>query len=114
MGKYDAAPTPAAGLIRLARDKAGLTQSQLADRAGVNQQVVSAYETGRREPTLPMLAKLVAAAGYEMRIALSPFDDHDATVESFLAALPPEHRAEVERQARERAAAAGLRRVRDH
>ena len=76
MGKYDAAPTVAAGLIRLARAKAGLTQKELARRAGVSQQAISAYETGRKEPTLPTLLRLVGGAGYELRFRLEPADHH--------------------------------------
>ena len=79
MGKFDPAPTLAAGLLRLARDKAHMTQAELASNAGISQQAVSAYETGRKEPTLPTLQRLLAAAGLEMRIRLEPIDDHDAT-----------------------------------
>ena len=112
MGKYDPAPTLAAGLIRLARSKAGLTQQQLASRAGVSQQVVSAYETGRQEPTLPSLQRLIGAAGFEMRIHLEPIDDHDETVEAWIRALPPETRAEIERHQRQRVERARLDRIR--
>ncbi len=48
MGKYDPAPTFAAGLIRSARDMANLTQAGLAELAGMTQQAISAYETGRK------------------------------------------------------------------
>ncbi len=112
MGKYDPAPTLAAGLLRTARDKADMTQAQLAAAAGVSQQAVSAYETGRKEPTLPTLQRLIAAAGLEMRIRLEPLDDHDSSLETMLAALPPARRAELEAVTRERAAAARLRRTR--
>jgi transcriptional regulator with XRE-family HTH domain len=114
MGKYDVAPTMAAGLVRLARDTAGMTQAQLAAAAGVTQQSISAYETGRKEPTLPTLKRMLAAAGLEMRIRLEPIDRHDEVLRSTLEALPLEARAELEQSSRERAAAARLRRVRGH
>ena len=38
----------------------------LAARAGVTQSVISAYESGHRQPSLPTLAALVGAAGYEL------------------------------------------------
>ena len=38
----------------------------LAARAGVTQSVISAYESGHRQPSLPTLAALVEAAGYEL------------------------------------------------
>lgn len=112
MGKYDAAPTVAAGLLRLARIKADLTQAELAERAGVSQQVVSAYETGRREPTLPTLERLLAGAGLGIRIKLEPVDDHDDSLRRFLESLPPAERAEIEQQQRDRTEQARLDRVR--
>ena len=112
MGKYDAAPTLAAGLLRTARDRADLTQQQLADEAGVTQQAISVYETGRQEPTLPTLIKLLAAAGYEMRIRLEPIDYHDESLEQFIASLPPDQRVELEEARWRRTEEARLRRVR--
>lgn len=113
MAKYDAAPTLAAGLIRLARQKAELTQSELAIRAGLSQQAVSAYETGRKEPTLPTLERLIDAAGLEMRIHLAPRSDHDASIDEFLAGLPVTVRSEIELDRREGAASARIRRIRN-
>jgi transcriptional regulator with XRE-family HTH domain len=114
MGKYDVAPTLAAALIRLARNKVGLTQTELGKRAGVDQQVISAYETGRREPTMPTLARLLAAAGFEMRIQLAPLDDHDSSILEYLDTLPPDIRVLVEKSARDRVDQARLRRTRGH
>ena len=54
-----------------ARLRAGLTQDAVARRAGVSQSVVSAYEKGRREPTLPTLRRLVDATGTRLEIDLS-------------------------------------------
>lgn len=59
-------------LLREARKQAGLTQRQLADRAGVTQSVIAAYESGTREPALPTLAALVEAAGIILTIELGP------------------------------------------
>ncbi len=57
-------------LLRSARQRARLTQSQLAERAGVTQSVISAYEAGRRQPSLPTLSALIAATGYELDLQL--------------------------------------------
>lgn len=57
-------------LLRSARHRARMTQAQLADRAGVTQSVVSAYEAGRRQPSLPTLRALIAATGYELDLQL--------------------------------------------
>ena len=56
--------------LRRARSAAGLTQRELADRAGVTQGVVSVYESGRRQPSLPTFVGLLRAAGYEVDLNL--------------------------------------------
>ena len=62
----DQATETAAALLRRARTGAGLSQAELAARAGVTQSVISAYESGHRQPALPTLAALIEAAGYEL------------------------------------------------
>ncbi len=42
----------------------------LAARAGVTQSVISAYESGQRQPSIPALARLVGAAGFEVTLGL--------------------------------------------
>lgn len=59
-------------LIREARRRAGLSQTELARRSSVAQSVISAYESDRREPGLAMLTKLIEAAGYELVVDLRP------------------------------------------
>jgi uncharacterized protein len=58
--------TSAGSLLRDTRRRAGLSQVELAQRAGVTQSVVSAYESGARQPSLPMLGRLVAATGFDL------------------------------------------------
>jgi hypothetical protein len=58
----------AGSLLRRARTSAGLSQAELAARAGVTQSVISAYESGHRQPALPTLAALIEAAGSELVI----------------------------------------------
>lgn len=110
MAKYDTAPTVASGLLRLARHKASLTQRQLAQTAGVTQQAVSAYETGRMEPTIPTLQRLLAAAGLEMRITLEPLTDDG--LDEWMAGLPDGTAERAAAMADTRAAQARLRRIR--
>jgi uncharacterized protein len=63
--------TVAAGIvIRDARRRAGLSQADLARRAKVSQPVISAYESGRREPGFATLVKLVEATGHRLRMDL--------------------------------------------
>jgi uncharacterized protein len=64
----------AARLIRGAREQAGMSQTDLARRAGVAQPVISAYETGKREPSLPVLEKLINATGHDLLIDLTRKD----------------------------------------
>ena len=63
-------PAIAGALLRQARKRAGLSQVDLAARAGVTQSVISAYESGQRQPSLPALARLVDAAGFELALGL--------------------------------------------
>jgi predicted nucleotidyltransferase/DNA-binding XRE family transcriptional regulator len=61
-------------LLREARRRSGLSQSELAVRAGVTQSVVSEYEAGKRQPAVPTLARLVAATGHELTFGLERSD----------------------------------------
>lgn len=60
----------AAALLRSARTAAHLSQNDLARRAGVAQSVISAYESGRRKPSLPTLTRLIEATGHEIEIEI--------------------------------------------
>src|SRR5439155_8904833 len=59
-------------VLRAARVDSRLTQRQLAERAGITQPVVAAYETGRRQPTIPMLRRLLAAADHNLAVTAVP------------------------------------------
>jgi uncharacterized protein len=61
----EAKPSPGE-LIREARRRAQLSQNDLALRARVAQSAVSAYESGRRTPTLATLERLLSAAGHRL------------------------------------------------
>ena len=60
--------TLAGDLLREARTRAGLTQTGLAERAGLRQSIISVYESGRRQPSLPTLAAMVDATGYTLDV----------------------------------------------
>jgi len=59
-----------ATLLRRARLSASLSQSEVARRANVAQSVISVYESGRREPALSTLERLVAATGHRLVLEL--------------------------------------------
>lgn len=77
-------------LIRMARRKAGLTQVELAKRAKTSQAAVSAYESGRRSPSVETLCRILDAAGFEVRMRLVEPDRHDATRAIAESLLPTE------------------------
>ena len=52
-----------ARLIREARAAAGLTQAELARRAGTSQPTIAAYEAGGKVPNVDTLERLLRAAG---------------------------------------------------
>jgi transcriptional regulator with XRE-family HTH domain len=54
--------------LRQAREQAGLTQAELAELAGTSQATVSAYESGRKEPSVNTLSRLLAAAGARLTV----------------------------------------------
>lgn len=62
----------AATLLRSARVRRGLSQAQVARRAGTSQPVISAYERGHRDPTTETLRRLVAATGERLDLGLTP------------------------------------------
>ena len=55
-----------AELLERARSDAGLSQEELARRAGTSRPTLSAYEHGRKSPTMATAARLLANAGYEL------------------------------------------------
>lgn len=109
-------------ILRRAREAAGLTQDQLAVRAGTGQAAISQIERGQLEPPLLRLRSLVALTGHELDATVRPLElsiDEplflhslrmlpeerlELTVElsrSGLALRAAGRRAEVERAARE-------------
>lgn len=54
------------------RTERGLTQAELAERAGMTQPQLSRLESGGATPTVPLLARLAAALDAELDIAFRP------------------------------------------
>ncbi len=57
-------------LLKRARVSSHLSQTEVARRAGVAQSVISAYESGRREPSVSTLGRLVRATGHRLVLDL--------------------------------------------
>jgi transcriptional regulator with XRE-family HTH domain len=56
-------------LVRGARKKAGLTQAELAERAGVTQSVIARLERGAGNPTFLTLERVLHAAGHRLELS---------------------------------------------
>jgi transcriptional regulator with XRE-family HTH domain len=61
-------------IVRIARQRAGITQQQLAERSGHPRETIARWETGTREPSLATLNALVAACGLDLVIRLAATD----------------------------------------
>lgn len=99
--KLQTSPSVAGSLILAARLKGGLTQQELANRLGVSQPTVAAYESGRRQPTVPTLMRWLAAAGFDLRMTLAPQDNHDEVLESLERLRSPDDQNRWRRHQRE-------------
>jgi transcriptional regulator with XRE-family HTH domain len=88
----------ASTLLQAARERAGMTQRQLAKRARTAQSVVARIELGETSPSWSTLARLLKAAGFSLsaglrRISVDPqlLDD----VPRILALSPEQRLLEV-------------------
>lgn len=64
-----------AGVLRERRERAGLTQEDLAELADISARHVSFLETGRRQPTLTALAALSTGVGVSMAEMVQDIED---------------------------------------
>lgn len=62
--------------IRHARDEAGLTQSELARRAGIRQASISKFESGRERPRPETYSRIIQAARVSPDVALQRYRDN--------------------------------------
>jgi uncharacterized protein len=65
----------ASELIRLAREDIGMSQSDLARAAKMQQPTISAYESGRRRPRPETLERILKAAKTRPSLTLEIFSD---------------------------------------
>jgi len=69
-----------ARLIHDARAAAGLTQAELARRAGTSQPAIARYERGASSPSVLTLERILAAAGQRLALTATPsLTAHDAS-----------------------------------
>src|SRR5438445_1024533 len=88
----------AGALLKSARLRLGLSQHAFAALLGVAQPTLSAYESDRRQPTLPMLLRLLGKAGLELRMQVTDRDDHDDLLAEWELSLSEDTRAQLRAQ----------------
>jgi transcriptional regulator with XRE-family HTH domain len=74
-------------LLRERRESASLTQSELAERAGVSQSTVSAVERGTRSPSLTVVGLVLAALGLQLRPATERIEEPEADLDAAIEAM---------------------------
>jgi transcriptional regulator with XRE-family HTH domain len=67
----------AGNVLRVARAKTGLSQRELAAKAGIPHSTIAKIESGARQPTHPTMANILAAIDLSLSTRLVPYDDHD-------------------------------------
>lgn len=66
------------------RQRSGLSQAELARRAGMTRSVVNAYERGQRQPGVDALSRLASAGGLQLELG-TPVLAEDARAGRLLA-----------------------------
>ncbi|MGH9379700.1 MAG: helix-turn-helix domain-containing protein [Thermoanaerobaculia bacterium] len=79
-------------LIRQARQRAGLSQAELARRAGKAISAIGRWERGEVRPALETVIELIRAAGLDLEMAIVRADDHDRALIRRSLSRPPARR----------------------
>ena len=79
-------------VIREARKRAGLTQSELASRAATTQSAIARAESGKRKSSLDEVQRLLRLCGFALSIQVVPYDDSDLVQSERLSRLTAEER----------------------
>lgn len=91
-------PLDPAVLITHARKVSGLTQQQLAARAGTSQSAIARYENGKASPSVDTLARVLKANGLKLVVQMVPAPISDLS--SARAKLLREKRGDILKLAR--------------
>lgn len=67
----------------------GLTQAEVAERAGISRTNISRFESGEYNPTLEMLVKLATAMDLDIFVTLKPKNNNDTECDNDVTSSPP-------------------------
>lgn len=81
-------------LVREARRRANCTQRELAERAGTTQSAIARLESGRTSPSFDQVQTLLRHCGFNLLVALDPYDDSDLAQAEAMLRLSVEERIE--------------------
>lgn len=82
-------------LIREARLRAGLSQAEMAERAGRERTVIARWEQGAVAPSLDTLIQLVRACGFDIPLELVPYDAEPDRRAAEMQRITPERRVDL-------------------
>ena len=86
-------------LLRQARDAACLTQRQLAERAAIPQSLIAGFESGRRQPRIDQVARILEALELQLLLGTEPLWARvDAEIDRLSVLSPAERVGAVRRQ----------------
>lgn len=91
--------------LAVCREAAGLTQKDMAERAGLSASHVSMLESGKRDPSMQTIADLSKALGISAVILSALASDDSASFDDSIGSVL---RARIQRAAREQLCTAGL------
>ena len=73
----------------------GLTQAEVAQRAGLTRQMIGSYESGKRCPSVGTLERLLAGCGLRLRLSVVPEPGLEDVPTLALLKLPPRERVQL-------------------
>lgn len=79
-------------LVREARKRAGITQAELAQRAGTTQSAIARLESGRTSPALEQVERLMRLCGFQLIVELAPYDEQDSWQAAEMLRVEPHRR----------------------
>ena len=81
--------------VREARRRAGLTQRQLAARAGLSQPGLARIESGSSAPSFERVIQLVRACGFDLDVHVVPLDEDAIALAEQNAERSPDERLDA-------------------